>query len=349
MMSLYFRNKKHCTFLHGKRKWHCMLLFLIVMNIFMLSSCYYDKEQKQHRNTSSCKTQKDSLSFVNKHHYTINYNFIVKSNSLSLLVQQPEEFINKLPTNNIHVNKHDRLVVADIRIIPTDPKDSVWIQVARDQHTFGWIHESQLLVSVMPADPISQFIAIFSDTHLLIFLIIISIISVTYLMRTIYRRNAKIVHFNDIASFYPTLLALLVAIAATLYASIQMFAPNIWQEFYYHPTLNPFSVPIILSVFLLSIWAMLIIGLAVIDVIRHQLTPSDGILYLAGLAGVCAINYIVFSITTLYYIGYIILILYIYFAIHTYLRQLHSNYICGNCGALMKHKGKCPVCGTINQ
>lgn len=45
------------------------------------------------------------------------------------------------------------------------------------------------------------------------------------------RKNAKIVHFRDIDSFYPTLLAIIVACSATFYASIQNFVPDVWRHF----------------------------------------------------------------------------------------------------------------------
>ena len=83
--------------------------------------------------------------------------------------------------------KYERLVVADIRIMPADSIDSVWVQLARDQYTFGWIHESQLLPKVTPDDPISQFISVFSDVHLLVFLIVIILIAVAYVMHLILR------------------------------------------------------------------------------------------------------------------------------------------------------------------
>lgn len=292
--------------------------------------------------------QQDSLHFVATHYYSLNYNFVVKADSVQLVKQQPEEVLNNMHTDTLAVYRHDHIAVAEIRIIPTDLVDSVWIQVARDQSTFGWVHESALLASVVPSDPISQFISAFSDTHLVVFLIIISVISVAYLMRTIFQRNAKIVHFNDIGSFYPTLLALIVASSATLYASIQLFAPDTWEHFYFHPTLNPFIVSPILGIFLISVWAMLIVGLAVVDVARNLLPASDALLYLCGLAGVCAINYIVFSIATLYYVGYVMYAAYVYFALRMYFTRFRCAYVCGSCGARMGSKGRCPVCGAEN-
>ncbi len=143
------------------------------------------------------------------------------------------------------------------------------MHIATEDYTFGWIHESRLLKQVDPDDPISQFISLFSNMHLLIFLIVISLIAVSYLMRKILKQNARIVHFNDINSFYPTLLAVIVAASATFYASIQLFAPETWREFYFHPSLNPFSQPVLLNIFLVLVWAMLIIAIAAFDDVRR--------------------------------------------------------------------------------
>lgn len=268
----------------------------------------------------------DSTCFYETHHYGQNFNFVVKADSLMLVRQQPVEILSRMHTDTITVYRGDHVAVAEIRVLPADSIDSVWVQIARDQETFGWLHESSLLPSVVPDDPISQFISTFSDVYLLIFLIVISVISVAYLMRTIFKRNARIVHFNDIPTFYPTALALTVAAAAVLYSSIRMFAQDTWQHFYFNPTLNPFIVPPALGIFLVSVWAMLIIGLATVDVVRGILPTGEALLYLCGLAGVCALNYIIFSITTLYYVGYPLFIAYSAFAVYVYVKRFGRLY-----------------------
>ncbi len=195
------------------------------------------------------------------------------------------------------------------------------MQLATQNAEFGWTHESELLPAVVPDDPISQFISTFSDQHVLYSLIVVILIALLYLLFKVNRHNAHIVHFNDIDSFYPALLAVIVAVAATFYASLQLFALELWQQFYYHPTLNPFSVPGLLSIFLLSVWAIIIVGVAVLDDIRGKLPFGETLLYLGGLAAVCAVNYIVFSITTLWYVGYALLVAYVVFAVKMYSRR----------------------------
>ena len=205
--------------------------------------------------------------------------------------------------------------VVDEGAVPADTIDSVWVKVARDQLTFGWIHENELLAKVSPDDPISQFIDFFSDVHLLAFLAFCVVIVAAYGVRRLMRRGAKIVHFNDIPSFYPTTLCLLVASSAVLYSSIQLFGPESWRHFYYHPSLNPFGMPLHLGLFVSSVWAIVIVAIATVDDVTKHLPLGSAILYLGGLTAVCAVDYVIFSITTLYYIGYPLLIAYYIFAL----------------------------------
>ena len=328
-------------------------VFIALVIFFSFTSCYHRQGKSKTPSNFEMVDGKyaiDSVTtFERTHHYSQNYNFVVKSDSLMLLRQQPEELLYNLATDSIPVFCRDHLVVVDIRILKNDSNDSVWVQVARDQDTFGWVHETVLLKETVPDDPISQFISIFSDVHLLIFLVIIVVIGVSYLLHGMFVKNAKVVHFNDICSFYPTLLALIVATSATFYSSIQLFAPDIWRCFYFHPSLNPFAVSGILSIFLLSVWLLVIVCIATIDDVYHKLEFGEATLYLCGLAGICAANYIIFSVLTLYYIGYLLLGIYIAFAIHIYYKKNIYNYVCGNCGARMNKKGQCPKCGAWNE
>lgn len=323
-----------------------LLLFLLVL---LCSSCYHQNTKNINENLLDSVGQNDSSHFKATHHYSSNYNFVVKADSLVLSKQQPEETLSHLQEDSLVVYKNDHLVVADIRIMSADSIDSVWVQVARDQQTFGWIHESKLLPNVVPDDPISLFISTFSDIHLLVFLVIIVLISVYYIMRKLLSASLPIVHLRDINSIYPTLLVLLVATSATFYASIQLFAPQVWHHFYFHPTLNPFSVPLPLNLFLLSVWAILLIGLAAIDDVRHLLPLGDAVLYLCGLAAVCAVNYIIFSVSTLYYIGYPLLIVYVYWAIKRYIKMPRIKFVCGNCGMPLEKSRRCKHCGALNE
>ena len=305
-----------------KRKstiWQVLLLGILLM----LSSCYHrhNSHQQHAAMVEYSDRQLDSISFSTTHHYTNKFNFLVFKDSLELMRQQPEEYISGLPVDTFAVKKNHLLVVTDIRMVPQDSIDSVWVQLATENNDFGWIQESKLLPRVVPDDPISEFIMTFSNVHLLIFLVVIVVITMAYLVRKVFHSNGKIVHFNDIDSPYPVTLVLLVSISAAFYGWIQSFEPEVWRHFYFHPSLNPFAVPHLLGVFLALVWAVLIVALACVDEVYHRLTFGEGLLYLGGLAGVCALDYIIFSVLSLYYIGYVLLIAYIYFAIKTYRRK----------------------------
>lgn len=305
-----------------KRKttiWQVMLLGILLM----LSSCYHrhNSHQQHAAMVEYSDRQLDSISFSTTHHYTNKYNFLVFKDSLDLMRQQPEEYISGLKVDTFAVKKNHLLVVTDIRMVPQDSIDSVWVQLATENNDFGWVRESKLLRRVVPDDPISEFIMTFSNVHLLIFLVVIVVIAMAYLVRKVFHSNGKIVHFNDIDSPYPVTLVLLVSISAAFYGWIQSFEPEMWRHFYFHPSLNPFAVPHLLGVFLALVWAVLIVALACVDEVYHRLTFGEGLLYLGGLAGVCALDYIIFSVLSLYYIGYVLLFAYIYFAIKTYRRK----------------------------
>lgn len=97
--------------------------------------------------------------------------------------------------------------------------------------------------------------------------------------------------------------------------------PETWRHFYFHPTLNPFAVPRVLGFFLASVWAILILAIAAVDEVKHRLALGEAVLYLGGLAAVCAVDYIVFSVLTLYYVGYVLLAVYVVFAVRLFVRR----------------------------
>ena len=311
-----------------RRLIRALLLSLFTFHFSFLTTSCYNRGPITPDAWNLTEQQIDSISFYTTHHYTQNYNFVVTGDSLVVVAQQPEAMAvpevvsieiesigQEKQKDSITLRKNERIVVADIMTVPSDTIDSVWVKVARDQLTFGWIHENELLARVSPDDPISQFIDLFSNVHLLVFMAFCVVIVAAYGVRRLMRRGAKIVHFNDIPSFYPTTLCLLVASSAVLYSSIQIFGPESWRHFYYHPSLNPFGLPLHLGLFVSSVWAIIIVAIATVEDVSKHLSLGSAVLYLGGLIAVCAVDYVVFSITTLYYIGYPLLIAYFIFAL----------------------------------
>jgi hypothetical protein len=324
-----------------------LIIYCLLFSV-SLSSCY-NQGQLSPDAWDLTQQQLDSISFYTTHHYTQNYNFLVRADSMAIIKQLPAEAISDMPVDTLRVYKGEHLVVADIMTVPADSVDSIWVKVARDQQTFGWIHERDMLAAVSPDDAISEFIDFFSNVHLLVALALLVIVVGVYVCLKLMRHQAKLVHFNDIASFYPTLLCLLVAAAATVYSSIQLFDPEKWRHFYYHPTLNPYAVPFTLGLFLVTLWAILIVAIAAIDEVRRLLPLGEAVLYLLGLGATCGVVYVVFSVSTLYYIGYPLFAAYTVFALWRYFRHPRPRYLCGRCGAPLYKKGTCPKCGAFNE
>ena len=127
--------------------------------------------------------------------------------------------------------------------------------VARDAETMGWVRERDLLPHVVPDQFITRFIHAFSLGRTWVVLSFVGLALLFLVVQNLRRGRLQMVHYNDIKSFYPTLLCLVVSSSAVLYGALQQFAPDMWQEFYFHPTLNPFA-PIAwpLRIFLLSLW-----------------------------------------------------------------------------------------------
>lgn len=311
----------------------------ILLLMVTLVSCHYSKtvvSENEHTDSSS-----DSIIDILNRHYTLNTNFEVTSDSL-MLQQLP--LIDVVP-----VYKGDKLVVAEFMIQPEDSIDSVWVKVARDQYSIGWMRESDLLSNVVPLDSVSQFIHFFSNSHTTIFLVVLAIFGVAYILRAFKKKRVHLVWFNDIESVFPALLSFLIATAATLYVTIQHFFPDLWQQFYYEPSLNPFKLPFIISMFMVNIWLIILVGIATIDDILHHSHFDTIFFYLLGLMSYCILLYLFFTVATYIYIGYICLPLY---GVWSYKRiQMSSSfqYICGNCGSKIKKKGVCSHCGAINE
>lgn len=315
--------------------WACLALCL------HLCSCTYSPPDLTAWDMTA--HEKDSLSFLYHHHYTYDSNFIVTADSAVL---HP----NTLTADSVVVYKGDRLVVADIaRDTTQNAADTVNLKVARDQETIGWIPEQEFLRGSVPADPISQAIHFFSDRHTYYFAIILAVAILILVCRRAMRKKVSFIHIYAVNSLYPTLLPMLIAGAAAVYSGIQCFTPDTWATFYYNPTLNPFKTPPVLSLFLCCVWGLVVLSLTVADETFRQLKFADAVSYLLTLAGVCVVVYMFFSVTCLYYIGFVVLPVYYVLAITYYIRYCSHSYVCGNCGKLMRHKGICPYCGAYNE
>ena len=112
---------------------------------------------------------------------------------------------------------------------------------------------------------------------------------------------------SDIDSVFPITLSWLLVAAATLYNSMQHFVPETWERYYYDPSLNPFDLPFVLGLFVLSVFFILLLGVALLDDLFHQTSFEVAFFYLLGLASYCIFLYIFFTYLWVYlaYVGFI--------------------------------------------
>lgn len=326
------------------------ILFLLISCMLLLQSCFY-----QHRGldgTEADSVAVDSVEFAEEHHYSVGFNFVVKVDSLALCTEIPSraQQLAFMP-DSVSVYLDEDLVVAEIQIVPEDELDTVWVKVARDQVTQGWLRESQLLDSISPDDPISSAIYFFSGTHMwgtVALVLLLGLIVFVQMMRN-KREKGLLTSRMLIYSPYPVLLYLSMGGSAVFYASLQLFAPNAWTEFYFHPTLNPFAVEPLLGAFLFSFWLMVLFFMATIDDAFRQLRASHALLYLLSVVTALAVLYIFFSLSTLVFVGYPLFVLFAVLLTYLYFRYLSPRYRCGHCGRPFHTKGHCPHCGTLNE
>ena len=304
-------------------------LLFFLLPLLLLSACYYPAEQS-------------TL-------YAVNDNFLLAVDSISLQKQEP---FHNMPidtlSDSIVLYCNDPIVVAQIMVIPEDSIDSVWVKVARDQFSQGWTHQSTFLNSVVPDDPISEFIFLFSQSHLWYFLGMAFAVGVLVVWRQAKRWHFYMIFVRDISSFYPTLLTQTLSSSAILYASIQRLIPDTWVLYYYHPTLNPFDLPLILGLFVASIWLLVVLIIATIDEVFSLLPIPEALLYLFSLLGVCVACYLIFSLAALGWVGYLLYVVFAIAFVWRYARCFRAHCVCGRCGAKMHAKGRCTRCKTIN-
>lgn len=288
--------------------------------------------------------QIDSIRFIYQHHFGINFNFEVTDDSLTLLPDKDNPI-----QDTCHVYKDNIIAVASIRVEPSDSIDSIWVKVARDQFTMGWIRESELLDGVVPNDTISKAIKKVSGYRGIGISVILCLGMAGFLLRRARHGSLRIARFEDMDSIFPPLFMVLTATLGTVYASIRNFAPDLWQEYYFHPTLNPLTTTAPLAVLIVNAWLVLMALLAMLDEIYHNLTFGNAVCYILETIGLAMVVYIFFYLTSFIYIGYILLPIFILANYVVYKRFMQRRYVCGNCGKLMRRKGVCPNCGTLNE
>ena len=298
--------------------------------------------------------QVDSVVFRLTHHYGPNFNFELKADSMILVPREGD-----LIQDTCVVRNKDLLVVAQIKRIEASDstmEDTFLIKVAHDQTTMGWVKESELLENAVPDDPISQLIDFMTGSRAIWMSSFLGFGVIAFFFRKMRRQKMsigfselKVVDLIEMDSFYPPLLLILVACVAALYASVQNFVPEFWQEYYFHPTMNPLLLPPIMAVLVTLVWLTLIVIVAVVIEVYINFYSFRGIIYLFEIAGLCMLVYLLISWTILIYVGYLLLPILIAYLIYYYFKYIRCTMTCGHCGRKIREKGICKHCGAINE
>lgn len=271
------------------------------------------------------------------------------SKGANLEVKADTLWLRSLPLlDSIPLLKGDPLVIAEISIHPEDSVDSVWVKVARDQNTMGWVAEKSLLPHTVPNDPIAQGIHFFSQTHTLVFLLITAIFLLWFFLLKVRQKPTRLLWFNDIDSVFPISLSWVLAATATVYNSIQTFVPQQWQAYYYAPSLSPFDYEGWLMVLLIGFWLILLLGLALLDDLIRAEKGETALFYVVGLGAAYVVIYVLFTLVWVY-VAYVLFIIYTVFCIYLLRKNNAPTLQCGQCGSPIAQRGKCPRCGAINE
>ena len=328
---------------------------------FEVSSSASDKSKQNPTTEESTDTvpkltpqQVDSVVFRLTHHYGPNFNFELKADSMILVPREGD-----LIQDTCVVRNKDLLVVAQIKRIEASDstmEDTFLIKVAHDQTTMGWVKESELLENAVPDDPISQLIDFMTGSRAIWMSSFLGFGVIAFFFRKMRKQKMsislselKVVDLIEMDSFYPPLLLILVACVAALYASVQNFVPEFWQEYYFHPTMNPLLLPPIMAVLVTLVWLTLIVIVAVVIEVYNNFYSFRGIIYLFEIAGLCMLIYLLISWTILIYVGYLLLPILIAYLIYYYFKYIRCTMTCGHCGRKIREKGICKHCGAINE
>ena len=155
--------------------------FLLFLLCLLLTSCYYPQWDQRYEEGINLTCMEDSLEF-----------------RTDLSVHREGEV--NLSTPPVVVRYREPLVVSDVRVLPDDPKDSIWVRVMTQTGEQGWMQKGDLLEGAVPDDPISRFIHYFSNNHLWAFGALLVLALVVWLVRKGRHHRFPLVHIDDIPS-----------------------------------------------------------------------------------------------------------------------------------------------------
>lgn len=268
-------------------------LWLVGISLCLLSSCTYQSTDHHNKWTLTQK-QRDSIAFSTRHHYNVGYNFICTADSIWLAPHPEGTTLNlDYPHEEVYLYEDDDFVVTEIFRNPNVTKsslDSIWLCVGSDGIPLGWISEYDLHHKTTPVDPISRFMDACSRlTNCLDKLVGHNIIIILLICLIAFQMRASRTHILKEKSIYTSLLLLSAITSGCVLATIKCLTPELWQHFYYYPSLNPVGQPPMLALYLSTIWLSIILFLAIFFDLKDKTSSFGRLLLTISLAAILAI------------------------------------------------------------
>lgn len=251
-------------------------------------------------------SQRDSLEFRLLHHYSEGYNFRVTADSIVLVPRSDE-----LPmADTCTVYRKDLVAVVEVNRQPAADSlsaDTFWVKVAHDQFTMGWVEETQLLGAVTPDDSISALLRALTTSRGVWMTAVVALGLLGFL---IYKGGRPPHQWLSLLrgsnSLYAPLLLSWVLLLAVTYAGVQLWVPEFWQEYYFHPTLNPLLLPGVMAWMVTLVWLVVITFIALVIETYHRFYFVRGMVFLLETLGVAMVLYLLVSWTARIYVGFLL-------------------------------------------
>lgn len=312
---------------------HMILVFLLAVLSGGCGTGYETEMEKQRETLSPYEVDGEVPP------YGRNYNFIVTADSLRLKGEANDR-------QETVLHKRDAIVVSEFSVAGSDSAEMLWVKVARDQSSQGWISGAELTGSTVPADPVSQFLMLFGRNKCTYFICALLCFLFFFALRKMKRKSSPVA---GIVSAYPSVLCFVAVLSSTVYVYVSRHSPELWAYYFYNPVLNPFELPLPLSVLVSCVWLMVMMLVAVIDDLTRVYTVYTFYNLMIAFSG-CVICYILpvllcgYSLTAVYLFFLFVLVV----AVRNVVFAVGCRYRCGNCGSILRDKGSCHWCGYDN-
>lgn len=242
------------------------IVTLLSITLCLMVSCSRHDDSMPRSTWVLTQSQRDSIQFSEYHHYNVGYNFMCSEGGL-VLKPTPKGISMSLDyaPREYTLYKGDDFVITEIyRTTDTDSlqPDSIWLRVGSNDIPLGWVSEPDMLAKASPVDPISRFIYFCQHNRNLLsqLSLLLTIILIMYINHN--REKRQDIDPLTVKSPYSLAQFGAVIVTGIIYSCMQHFSPSIWQEFYFHPSLNPVGQPLILALYLTFVWLCIILLLA---------------------------------------------------------------------------------------